>query len=164
MKYLAAALAITLGAASCSNETGKTGNTDSLQAKAVQYFGDSISEDGAVPADQVLTLLAGKDSVACKLIAPIEEVCQKKGCWMELDAGTEHSIRVKFLDYAFFVPKDASGSTAIVDGYAYMDTISVAELKHLAEDAGDPKEEIDKITEPEVELTFEARGVIIKKK
>jgi Domain of unknown function (DUF4920) len=164
MKYLLAAAAITLGAASCSNDTGKTGNTDSLQAKAVQYFGDSISEDGAVPADQVLTLLAGKDSVACKLIAPIEEVCQKKGCWMELNAGAEHTIRVKFLDYAFFVPKDASGSTAIVDGYAYMDTISVTELKHLAEDAGDPKEEIDKITEPEVELTFEARGVIIKKK
>jgi hypothetical protein len=55
MKYLAAALAITLGAASCSNETGKTGNTDSLQAKAMQYFGDSISEDGAVQADQVMT-------------------------------------------------------------------------------------------------------------
>lgn len=163
MKYITAALVFVLGIASCSNGTGKTGNTDFLHAKAVQHFGDSISEDGAVPADQVLTLLAGKDSVACKLIAPIEEVCQKKGCWMELNAGADQSIRVKFLDYAFFVPKDASGSTAIVEGYAYMDTISVAELKHLAEDAGDPKEEIDQITEPEVELTFEARGVIIKK-
>ena len=71
-------------------------------------------------------------------------------------------MRVTFKDYAFFVPKDASGKTVIMDGYAYKNVTTVAELRHYAEDAGKPKEEIEKITEPESELVFEAHGVIIK--
>jgi hypothetical protein len=44
-----------------------------------------------------------------------------------------------------------------------MKTTSVAELQHYAEDAGKSKEEIAKITEPKLELTFVADGVIVKK-
>ena len=39
---------------------------------------------------------------------------------------------------------------------------SVEELKHYAEDAGETQEVIDAITEPEISLAFEAKGVIIK--
>ena len=63
----------------------------------------------------------------------------------------------------FFVPKDASGKTAIFEGVAYNDTIPVNDLKHYAEDEGKSKEEIEKITKPEVTISFEAHGVIIKK-
>jgi hypothetical protein len=47
-------------------------------------------------------------------------------------------------------------------GIAAYDTIDVDFLKHLAEDAGQTQEEIDAITEPELALTFEATGVLIK--
>jgi hypothetical protein len=43
------------------------------------------------------------------------------------------------------------------------DTTTVAQLRHYAEDAGKSKEEIAKITEPKIELTFMADGVIVKK-
>jgi hypothetical protein len=43
-----------------------------------------------------------------------------------------------------------------------MDTTSVDDLKHFAMDEGLSKEEIEKITQPKVELAFEAEGVIIK--
>ena len=36
-------------------------------------------------------------------------------------------------------------------------------LRHFAQDAGKPKAEIEKITEPEKALTFVADGVIVKK-
>ena len=41
-------------------------------------------------------------------------------------------------------------------------TKSCSDQQHYASDAGKSKEEIEKITEPSRELTFEASGVLIK--
>ena len=58
---------------------------------------------------------------------------------------------------------DASGNTAIIEGMAKVDTLSVEWLKHLKEDANAPQEEIDAITEPQIMYSMaEATGVIIK--
>ena len=103
------------------------------------------------------------DSLDIKLTGKIIEVCQKKGCWMVMNIGEGKSMRVKFKDYSFFVPKDASGKTIIIEGKAFSETTSVATLQHYAEDAGKSKEEISKITVPETEIGFEAHGVILKK-
>jgi recombinational DNA repair ATPase RecF len=81
---------------------------------------------------------------------------------MQLDLGNGQKMRVKFKDYAFFVPKNAAGKTAIIEGVAFKETIDVATLRHYAEDAGKSKEEIAKITQPREEINFEAKGVIIK--
>lgn len=81
---------------------------------------------------------------------------------MTIDKGDGSSMRVSFKDYGFFVPKDISGKTVIVEGKATVTTTTVEELRHFAEDAGKSKEEIAKITEGKTELTFEADGVIVK--
>lgn len=154
-----------LFAASCSeNKTAETSeNTTPAKDTTLAFFGDTIDETGATEAANVFTSLKGKDSVAVKLTGKIVDVCQKKGCWMEVDLGNNQTMRVTFKDYAFFVPKDAAGKTAVIDGYAYTDTTTVAQLKHYAEDGGKSKAEIDAIKEPEINTSFEARGVIIKK-
>ncbi len=70
---------------------------------------------------------------------------------------------VRFLDYGFFMPLDAAGRTAIIEGLAKVDTLSVEWLKHQKEDASASQEEIDAITEPEISYTIEeATGVILK--
>jgi hypothetical protein len=81
---------------------------------------------------------------------------------MLIDKGDGTTMRVKFKDYGFFVPKDCAGKTAIMEGRAFFRTVSVDELKHYAEDAGKSKEEIEKIKEPQKALAFEAEGVILK--
>ena len=81
---------------------------------------------------------------------------------MNLAIGNGETMRVTFKDYGFFVPKDCSGKTAIVQGKAYMDTTTVEMLKEYAKDDGKSEEEIAKITAPEIEMVFEAEGVIIK--
>jgi hypothetical protein len=126
------------------------------------YYGDTITMENTIPVTEVMKTMAGKDSMPMKVKGKIVDVCQKKGCWMEMDLGNNQSMRVTFKDYAFFVPKDAPGKTCYLEGYAHIDTTSVEELKHYAHDAGQSKEEIEKITEPEIELSFEAKGVIIK--
>ena len=81
---------------------------------------------------------------------------------MDVDLGNGESMVVKFKDYGFFVPKNSSGSTAVLEGVAKVETQTVDWLKHKAEDAGKSQEEIDAITEPEVKVSFMADGVIIK--
>lgn len=124
--------------------------------------GAEITADGAISTDEFLTKFEGEDSLNVKLSANINEVCSKKGCWMVLDLGNDKTMRVTFKDYGFFVPLDAAGKVAMIEGVAKMDTTDVATLKHYAEDAAAPQEEIDAITEPEINYSFEAVGVIIK--
>jgi hypothetical protein len=59
------------------------------------------------------------------------------------------------------MPKDCSGKSVIAHGKTFKKTTSVAELKHLAEDAGKTKKEIKKIKAPKEEIRFEADGVIL---
>lgn len=128
----------------------------------ITKHGADISTDNAVDIAEFETLFTGKDSLEVKLVGNIEDVCQTKGCWMTLNMDDNNTMMVRFKDYEFFVPKDASGKTAIVEGIARVDTISVAERKHYLEDNNASQEEIDAITEPEITYSFEASGVIIR--
>jgi hypothetical protein len=129
----------------------------------ITKHGAEISEEGAITATEFLTQFEGQDSLITKITAPITEVCSKKGCWMMLDLGNENNMRITFKDYEFFVPKDAAGSIATIEGVAKIDTTDIATLKHYLEDAEASQEEIDAVTEPEINYSFEAIGVIIKK-
>ena len=81
---------------------------------------------------------------------------------MNMDLTGDEVSFVKFKDYAFFVPLNADNSEAIISGKAFVDVVSVDELKHYAKDGGKTGAEIAKITEPKIEVAFEAEGVIIK--
>lgn len=124
-------------------------------------YGDKTTADGAIPASALAAKMKGIDSLAVKITGTVTGVCQMKGCWLLVDIGGGKMMRVKFKDYAFFVPKDISGKTVVLDGYAYNSTTSVDELRHYAQDAGKSKAEIEKITEPEVNVIYEARSVIV---
>ena len=91
----------------------------------------------------------------------IKSTCKMKGCWMELDVA-EKTIFVRFKNYGFFVPKEgAEGKTAILNGKLSIDTLSVAELRHYAQDAGKSKQEMSSIEKQEITMSFLAEGVII---
>jgi len=123
-------------------------------------FGEKITADGAIEASE-LPAKMGSDSLNVKVHATVEEVCQKKGCWMTTKVG-DKDMRIRFKDYGFFMPKDCSGKEVIFEGKAFYDTTTVEMLKHYAMDGGKSKEEIEKITEPEINLSFLASGVLLK--
>jgi hypothetical protein len=130
--------------------------------QAQKYYGEKITEKGAISAAKLAKEMKTKASMEVKLTGKIEQVCKKKGCWMTFDMGNDQKLMIKFKDYGFFVPKDADGKTAVVEGIVKKEVIDVATLRHYAEDAGKSKEEIEKITDSEEKFTFEAKGVIIK--
>lgn len=134
----------------------------------VEYtsFGDKIIADNALTKEMMLkkykNLKAG-DTISVKFKSTIKNVCQKKGCWMSMELPDGKESFVRFKDYGFFVPLNAGNQEAIVSGKAFVDEISVADLKHYAKDEGKAQEDIDKITKPKVTYAFQANGVLISK-
>lgn len=137
-----------------------------LNKKEYASFGDSFELNKVITKEQMFkkykTLKKG-DSVSVKFVTKINSVCKKKGCWMKLDLGNNESAFVKFKDYGFFVPLNADGSDVVVDGIAFVEVVSVDELRHYAKDAGKSQAEINKIKKPEITYSFTANGVLIKK-
>ena len=127
-----------------------------------QSFGESISDSGASSYADLLAKMPGIDSLHVKVKGTVRDVCQNKGCWMNINDGQDAAqVFVQFKDYGFFMPKDIAGREVIIEGYAYKDVTSVEDLRHFAGDKGKSKEEIEAITEPKEELKFMASGVLL---
>jgi hypothetical protein len=70
-----------------------------------------------------------------KVKAEVEKVCQAKGCWFTLKADdVPLPVRVKMKGYAFFLPKNASGAEAVLEGTLTKKTIDQATAQHYADD------------------------------
>lgn len=132
-------------------------------AAAGQTFGAAFTPKKAITYDELRGKMTGQDSMAVVLTGTVVDVCQMKGCWMNIasnDSGVD-PIMVRFKDYGFFMPKDISGRKVVMNGYAFREVTPVDELRHYAEDAGKSKEEIAAITQPKEEMKFLASGVIL---
>lgn len=148
-----------------SNTTESTEQGPSTQvapAAAGQTFGAAITPDGALPISALNVALGTRDSAQVKLVGKAMAVCQAKGCWMTLPTADGKEMRVRFRDYAFFVPKDISGRTVVVSGWAHRSTVAKADLQHYAKDAGKSDQEVAAITQDEQQLTFMADGVLLQ--
>ena len=166
----AISISLFLVTGACTQEQAPTkpkAKAEKLDAKVYDHFGTGITigKEPASLADVVKNAdkLTGK---TLRVEGEITGVCQAKGCWMELgklDSKGNPPLFVKFKDYGFFMPKDSSGRTAIVEGTMTFKQETVAETRHYLEDAG-KHEEAKKVTEGRKILRFMASGVAIKKK
>ncbi|MGB0840265.1 MAG: DUF4920 domain-containing protein [Chitinophagales bacterium] len=148
----------------CQNAVQNATSTSNNTKDGKSYFGEKIDDANTLSMDAMLVALGNDDdgAIATKVEGEIEAVCKVKGCWMTLKKPDGNTMRVKFKDYGFFVPLDCEGKTAVIQGNAVVDTTSIADLRHYAEDEGKSAEEIAQITEPEIAVSFEANGVILK--
>jgi hypothetical protein len=97
------------------------------------HFGAPFQLAQAVPLADAI----GKAAVEPVLVkGTVDAVCQKKGCWMVIRDGAE-SARVLMKDHGFAVPMDSRGKTALVEGTLQPRTFSEAQVKHIAQDAGE---------------------------
>ena len=126
------------------------------------FFGEKFSITELEEYVSVRENIYNKSNYNVKIEGEILSSCPMKGCWMKIRAEKD-TILVRFKDYGFFVPKAGiAGDKAIINGKMSIERLSVDLLRHYAEDAGKSKDEIEKITKPEVSLTFLADGVFIE--
>lgn len=137
-----------------------------INTKDYALFGEKFSSTKVYSNKQMLKKyesLKKGDTIKVQFKSVIKEVCKKKGCWMSMKLADSSESFVRFKDYGFFVPLNADKQDAIVNGIAYIDVVSVDELRHYAKDGGKSQEEINKITKPKITYAFQATGVLIKK-
>jgi hypothetical protein len=167
MKRILIALTITAVLSACGSSENKTTGQADQEQKSVDpnydSYGTVISPDSAIDATALAMEMGNAPEYEAKVKGKIIEVCQKKGCWMNIEIGNGELMRVSFKDYGFFVPKDIVGKEVIMQGVASFETVSVEDQRHFLEDAGESKEKIAEITEPKNALAFEASGVLIPK-
>ncbi len=132
-----------------------------LDEARYDHFGAGMTEGTNVPVAEALADPAKYAGKTVRLEGVITSVCQTKGCWMHLGS-EQNPVMVKFKDYAFFVPKNASGRNAVLEGVVTMKQETVEQTRHYLEDAG-KHEEAKKITEGRKILTVMASGVAIEK-
>ncbi|SDF27561.1 DUF4920 domain-containing protein [Cellulophaga baltica] len=165
MKGINILLVIIVCFVSCMGQNKQTTEQPSNE-NSVLYssFGAEISEDNALVASE-MTLkyqnLVVTDTIATKFKGTVIDVCQAKGCWMNVTLDNGAQAMVKFKDYGFFMPKDIAGKEVIVNGLAFIEQMSVEEQRHYAEDGGESEAAIASIVAPKKTFRFEADGVLI---
>ena len=134
-----AGIALLSACAQNTNPMSETSKSATEPAKKAEMTGQTYGE--AMPANpKPLALSTAMKTVdnfigkPAKFSGRVGLICQAKGCWMMLTDGSA-SVRVKFGDDAFFIPKDAKGE-ALVYGKLELIPMNAAHAKHMAEDAG----------------------------
>jgi hypothetical protein len=107
-------------------------------------FGSEITEKTSTALDALLREPAKFQAKTVRTEGVVSAVCKSMGCWMEIadPAGQAH---VKMAGHSFFVPKDASGHRAVVQG-----TVLRAEGDECSEEA---KQQTGAVAKIEIEAT-----------
>jgi hypothetical protein len=138
------------------------GQAQQKQQPVDRVFGQAFHPRQPIPAGDLPRVLANKDSLAVQVTGQVQDVCQVKGCWMDIRLADNTVMKVRFQDYAFFVPANLKGKTVVLNGQAYNQTVSVADQRHYAQDAGKPAAEIQAIKAPRKSITYTASGVMVR--
>ncbi len=128
------------------------------------YHGEEFTLN-AVDQEKVIwqkyTSMAISDSLHMQFKTKVKEVCKVKGCWMVVELPEGEQAMVRFKDYGFFMPSDIPVKEVVLNGFAFVEEMSVEDQKHYAKDAGKSTDEIAIISTPKRTFSFEASGVLV---
>jgi len=125
-------------------------------AAAVEKFGAPLGKSETVSLADLVKAPESWNGRTVRTEGTVSAVCQEKGCWMTLKTG-EATVRVRFKDYAFFVPKDAAGATVTLEGTFEVKTVPEKTAKHYADET--PGGKAAEIKGDQKEYSFLASGV-----
>jgi hypothetical protein len=136
--------------------------SNSQDPSVTEHYGQKIDFQGIDNYYSVKNDLLKVNKKYVKIKGKILSSCPMKGCWMKVNVYND-TLLVRFKDYGFFVPKSGlEGKSTILSGVISIDTLSVTQLKHYAEDAGKTIKEINLIKNPQLTLSVLADGVLIE--
>ena len=130
----------------------------SFNAFTSDRFGEVFDKKTSISIKSVIKnnrTYAGKDVIVS---GKVDRICVKKGCWLNLGSDKEF-VRVTFKDYGIFVPSSFLGKKVALKGVFDIKTESVQRRRHLMEDEGLSREEIDKVTQPIKTYSIVASGI-----
>ena len=166
MRKIALALTLAIAAVGCKSENKTSANKPveaTASAKAPLNFASfgepmKMSNEEPLPVATVLSHIDQYDGKYVKVAGNVTAVCEKKGCWLKMDDAAGKELFVKFTCpvNGRLVPLEAKGKPVIAEGTLKIKEVSEAEARHLAEDAGASKTEIEKIVGPPKQISLMA--------
>lgn len=113
--------------------------------------------DPSTPELSLAQLLAAPADHAGKVVrtqGTIARVCQRMGCWMELQAeGARNAVRIPMADHAYFLPQGVVGRRAEIQGKVSVAALSEGHKRHL---------EAEGAQATDVDLSIAATGVYVR--
>ena len=79
-------------------------------------FGDAITIANDTPIAAITQSPGSFQGKAIATEGTVKAVCQERGCWMTLTDDANKTAMVRMHGHSFFIPKDASGKNARVQG------------------------------------------------
>ena len=111
-----------------------------LKAKpGTTLYGEKLTEGESIAIADILKSPEAHKDKSLLVSGHVRKICQKKGCWMEMAESADASLpgcRVMFKDYGFFVPMDAGGAKAKLEGTIEIHTLEKETVAHLESDGG----------------------------
>ena len=95
-------------------------------------LGDAITITNETPLASIVTSPTTFQGKAIATEGTVKAVCQERGCWMTLTDDSQKTAMVRMHGHSFFVPKNASGKRARVQGTIVL----VRDQKACAESKG----------------------------
>lgn len=119
-------------------------------------FGTAFTSQNPVDVAEAAAAFEKDGKQPGQISGEIAKVCQSEGCWLSFKSnGGEQLI---WFDHKFTVPKTTKGKAVAAGSFVWKEQ-TVEQLKEIAKDEGQTKEEIEKITEPTKKLRFVATGL-----
>ncbi|HEY4116919.1 MAG TPA: DUF4920 domain-containing protein [Byssovorax sp.] len=94
-------------------------------------FGGDVTEQTSTPLDALVKTPEKFTAKTVRTEGKVSAVCQHMGCWMEI-ADASGKAHIKMAGHSFFVPKDAAGHHAVVQG-----TVMPGDKDHCTEEAAE---------------------------
>ena len=158
------ALALLLPLAACT-DTADTAVETSAPApeNGALTLGDPVPAGEAITPDELISGAGDYAGQEVLVEGTAREVCQMAGCWLTFADDQGQTVRVNVArdeteSYLFTFPDEASGQTVRVLGTLAVETESVEDQRHYAEDGGATAAEVEAITEPKQTLSLTASG------
>lgn len=111
-----------------------SGAAEPEAAGGERHFGQPLRQKGAaVPVEALLASPEPHLGTVVQSTGVVARVCQAAGCWLELQpAEGGEGLRVPMANHAFFIPQDAVGQRATVEGELKRQALPTAQRDHYA--------------------------------
>lgn len=156
---------LVLGACADGDVAEATADSEAVEASATT-LGEGVAAGAAITPATLIADAEAYDGQTVTVEGTAREVCQMAGCWLTLADDEGRTVRVEVPRdeneaYVYTFPDDVSGKTVRLTGPLAVETESVEDLRHYAEDGGASPEELAAITEPRQSLILTALGADI---
>ena len=112
-------------------DIAEEGEPSTAEPAEPDTFGAALTDRALTPLAQITAAPADYAGQVVKTEGEIQQVCQRMGCWMEMSSEGGPTIRVPLAGHNYFLPRDASGRHAIIEGEVALVELSQADREHL---------------------------------